>query len=52
MANTTLSLTEENKNYLLAFLSDYAFQCSDTINDTAKVKLAQVINLLTDTIKD
>jgi hypothetical protein len=38
MAKTILSLTEENKNYLLVFLGDYYNKCGNTINKTSQDK--------------
>ena len=51
MANTILSLTEENKNYLFAFLGDYCNKCGNTMNKTAQDKLREIIVLLAKTIK-
>ena len=51
MANTILSLTEENKNYLLVFLGDYYNKCGNTINKASQDKLTQIIFLLAKTLK-
>jgi hypothetical protein len=51
MANTILSLTEENKNYLFGFLGDYYNKCGNTINKTSQDKLKEIIVLLAKTIK-
>lgn len=46
MKNTTLILTPENKNYLISFLGNYLIECNDTITDTPKRKLVELLNHL------
>ena len=48
MKTTKLILTKENKDYLTAFLTDYLIKCNQDINDKAKSKLSEIINLLLD----
>lgn len=45
--NTKLTLTPENKNYLIAFLTNHLIECSDDdVSDLYKRRLVELISKL------
>jgi len=44
--NTKLTLTPENKNYLIAFLTNHLIECSDDVSDLYKRRLVELLSLL------
>jgi hypothetical protein len=44
--NTKLTLTPENKNYLIAFLTNHLIECNDDVSDLYKRRLVELITKL------